>query len=239
LQLTVDPTTDYSDELTWLDVALEYLHAQHYAEAPVFATVALADVCVRYSDPDGNALLNLILDNICARDVDGVYIIIEQGSESPTGRQCTSTRTLWSVLDLCHLLTEDCGLRVGVNFLGAFGLVCEAAGAEFWSSGWYKSTYRLRLADDLAGGRAYPLYWSLPPLLDIHLERDFDQLVQNGLLPLIADETVASEGLLQAAEQGRRVRCHNGDTHLLTFQLHKSIFSCRCCKPSNFLKRGI
>lgn len=204
--LTVEPSSDYSDELMWLDYALRYLDERESPpEIPVFATVALADICVRYSDPDSNAFLNLILDNISAREVDGVYIVIEQGSEAENRRQCTSTRTLWSVLELCHLFSQDCGLRVGVNFLGAFGLVCTAAGAEFWSSGWYKSEYRLRLADSLAGGRAYPLYWSLPSLVDVHLESDFDRLAQNGSLPLIEDQTVASDGLLRAARDGRRV----------------------------------
>lgn len=204
--LTVDPSSDYSDELMWLDYALQYLDERESpSEVPVFATVALADICVRYSDPDSNAFLNLILDNISARDVDGVYIVIEQGSEAENRRQCTSTRTLWSVLELCHLFSQDCGLRVGVNFLGAFGLVCTAAGAEFWSSGWYKSEYRLRLADSLAGGRAYPLYWSLPSLVDVHLERDFDRLARNESLSLIEDQTVASDGLLRAVREGRRV----------------------------------
>ena len=204
--LTVDPSSDYSEELLWLDTALQYLDERETLEVPVFATIALADICVRYSDPQGNTLLNLILDNISARDVDGVYIVVEQGSEPQNGRQCTSTRTLWSVLELCHLFSQDCGLRVGVNFLGAFGLICEAAGAAFWSSGWYKSEYRLRLADSMAAGRAYPLYWSLPSLLDINLDQDFDRLAQNGLLPLIEDETVASDGLLRAARERRRVR---------------------------------
>jgi hypothetical protein len=58
----------------------------------------------------------------------------------------------------------------------------------------------------MAAGRAYPLYWSLPSLLDINLDQDFDRLAQNGLLPLIEDETVASDGLLRAARERRRVR---------------------------------
>lgn len=203
--LTVDPSSDYSDELTWLDMALEYLEKRNDLEIPIFATVALADICVKYADPQNNALLNLVLDNISARNVDGVYIVIEQGSEPQNGRQCTSTRILWSVLELCHLFSQDCDLIVGVNFLGAFGLVCEAAGAEFWSSGWYKSEYRLRLSDNLAGGRAYPSYWSLPSTLDVHLDGDFDQLARAGLLSLIEDETLASHGLLRAVRTGRQV----------------------------------
>lgn len=108
--LTVDPSTAYSRELTWVDEAVAYLDSVQ-TSVPVFATVALANLCVRYSDPTDNALIDLILDNISARDVDGVYIVVEQGSEAQNGRQCTSTRTLWSALELCHLFHKiaDCG----------------------------------------------------------------------------------------------------------------------------------
>lgn len=201
--LTVDPSSAYVEELLWLDTALEHLDSIDTAGTPVFATVALADICVKYTDPPSNELLNLVLDNIGAREVDGVYLIVEQGSEPDNRRHCTSTRTLWSVLELCHQFSQDCDLQVGVNFFGAFGLACEAAGANFWSSGWYKSEYRFRLADGVGGGLAYPTYWSLPSILDINIDRDFDRLNESGLLPSIEDETEASEGLLRAAREGR------------------------------------
>src|SRR5690606_32634072 len=40
---------------------------------------------------------------------------------------------------------------------------------------------------------------------DIHLDSDFDKLVQAGMLSSIADQTIASSGLLTAASQGRPV----------------------------------
>jgi len=90
-------------------------------------------------------------------------------------------------------------MRVAVNFLGPFGLACEAAGAELWASNWYKSLCRLRLADKLAGGRAYPSYWSYRAATDIHLDKDFDRLNKAGIVNQIADRTAASQGLLTAA----------------------------------------
>ena len=107
-----------------------------------------------------------------------------------------------SILRLVQQFSQDSGLRVGVNFLGAFGLACEAAGAEFWASGWYKSLYRLRLADRLVGGRAYPKYWTYSAATDIHLDGEFDTLHASGLLRQFADTTPASNGLLAAAAAG-------------------------------------
>ncbi len=203
--LTVNPGTDYAEELLWLDSALSYVEKRPAPKVPVYATVALTDTCVRFLDPPENPLLDLILDTVSAREVDGVYLTLEQASEPADSRHCGSTRALQSLLHLVHHFSADCGLHVGVNFLGAFGLACEAAGAEFWASGWYKSVYRFRLADKIAGGRAYPSYWTYPAALDVHLEKDLDALRKAGLLARIGDKTIASSGLLLAAEQGQIV----------------------------------
>lgn len=199
--LTVDPGTDYSGELAWVDAGLAVVAGERAAR-PVYATVAMTDICVRYSDPLRNSLLALILDTVSARGVDGVYLVVEQGSEPNDTRQCGSTRVLWSLLHLVHVLAHDSRLKVGVNFIGPFALACEAAGAEWWATGWYKSLYRVRIADKLAGGRSYPLYWSHAAATDIHLETDFDELRRGGLLSAISDRTTASAGLLDAAGKG-------------------------------------
>jgi len=203
--LTAHPGGDYAEELFWLDSALSYIEQKPESKVPVFATVALTDICVRYLDPSENPLLEIILDTVSAREVDGVYLILEQASEPADSRHCGSTRALRSLLHLVHHFSEDCNLQVGVNFLGAFGLACEAAGAKFWASGWYKSVYRFRIADKLDGGRAYPSYWTYPAAIDVHLEKEFDILNRKGLLSQFVDRTTASAGLLRAAEQGARV----------------------------------
>jgi hypothetical protein len=102
---------------------------------------------------------------------------------------------------LVHEFANEAHLKVGVNFMGPFGLACEAAGATWWASNWYKSLFRLRLADKLGGGRAYPLYWSYPAAVDVHMETDFDRLVAKGLLAGMQDKTSAAEVLLRAASQ--------------------------------------
>lgn len=206
--LTHDPGTSYAQELLWLDTGLDYIRNANQVSRdapisiPVYATIALTDTCVRNSEPASNTLLDLILDVVSAREVDGVYIVVEQGSETDTERQCGNTNVLLSMLHLTYVFSQVAALRVAVNFIGAFGLVCRAAGAELWGSGWYKSLYRFRLADKIAGGRAYPWYWSYPTALDISLDREFDLVVTRGALPHIQDMTSASAGLLRAASEG-------------------------------------
>lgn len=198
--LTHDASTSYDEELAWLDAGLA--HARAHTDRPVFATVAITDVCLRFTDPENNQLLDLISDAVSARGVDGVYFVVEQASEAADTRQCGNVRTLASVLHVVHEFAKECELTVVTNFLGMFGVACVAAGASVWSCGWYKSLHRLRLADQGAPGRAYPTYWSTPAAIDIHLDTDFDKLVGAGMLPAIADRTAAAAGLLAAAARG-------------------------------------
>jgi hypothetical protein len=199
--LTYDPSSDYSLELEWLDAGLARAE-QIGTDLPVFASVALSDVAFQFHvDPAKNPLLDLILDHVSARGVAGVYIVVEQSRERDETRQCGSPKTLRSLLYLVHRFAHESKLAVGVNFIGAFGLACQAAGASWWASNWYKSLYRVRLADKLAGGRVFPLFWSARSVLDVNLESDFDTLAQAGL-GKITDVTPASHGLIEAAKRG-------------------------------------
>lgn len=188
-------------ELEWLDRSLAYCRAQDIT-LPVFATIALADLCVRYADPTNNALLDTIVDSVSARGVDGAYIVFEQGGEPPDSRQCATKRTIWSALHLTYLLRHDSNVTSLINFIGNAGLLVSATSGGTWASGWYKSLYRLRFADQGATGRAYPMFWADPCAIDVHLEQDFDKIVTSGLLGTIATLTGASAGLLSAAAQG-------------------------------------
>jgi hypothetical protein len=195
--LTHDIGTDYAEELYWLDAGINFIKANDI-KIPVFATVALADICLRYSDPSENRLLDLILDVVSAREINGVYLVVEQASEPNETRQIGNTRVLQSALHITHLFKHDAKLMVGVNFFGVYGLALEAAGADFWSCGWYKSLYRLRIADKMGKGYAFPSYWSQPAGTDIHLDSDFDKLVENSLLDYFETQTDASKTLHDA-----------------------------------------
>ena len=151
--LTSDPVANYGNELIWIDAATDYVAELRDFHTPLFATVAIADICGRYTNPLQNSFLDLVSDAVSARKLDGVYIVLEQGSESLETRHCSNSRVLASVLRLVHLFSINAGLRVIVNFMGMFGLVCESVGASMWADGWYKSLHRLRLADKI--GRAH------------------------------------------------------------------------------------
>lgn len=200
--LTTDPYTDYGLELLWLDAGLDYAVSSKI-DVPLFATIALSDLCLYYTDPPQNGFLDMVLDAVSARKVAGVYIVLEQSREIGETRHCSNARALWALLHLTHGFSQEAKLRVMVNFLGQFGLVCQAIGAEAWTSEWYKSTYRLRLADKIGGGRAYPSYWTFPAAIDVNLKEDFDSLNRAGIIARIADRTEASNALLLAAAGGR------------------------------------
>jgi len=205
--LTTDPSSQYSDEATWIDKGVEIAN-ELGADIPVLATIALQDNCLRFQRPPNNHLINQIADSVSARGVDGAYIVLEQSSELQNQRHCGHKNVLWSVLELTHLLGVDANLTVVASYLGAYGLACRAAGCDAWSTGWYKSLYRLRIPDLAGTGRARPRYWSFPAAISIHLKSDFDDLSSDNLIgggPL-DDATSASNGLLTAAKQGSLVR---------------------------------
>ena len=203
--LTYDPNTDYSTELFWLDSALTYINKRSDITVPVFATIALTDNCLTYSNPEDNQLLEIILDTVGAREIGGVYLIVEQRSETEFTKNISNSRTLWSALYLTHLFKKEVGIQVGVNYFGTFGLALEAVGADFWASGWYKSRYRFRLADKIGEGRAMPSCWSNSLLIDIHLENEFDLLWRNGLILGRVERTESAKSLLDGAGFGKSV----------------------------------
>lgn len=203
--LTQDPNTDYAAETLWLESGIKHGRALGDGR-PVYATVAIQDLCLLFIDPSSSALLEIIADTIVSRGYDGAYLVVEQSSEAQDTKHCERTRTLESVLHLVHVLSEYAGLSVFVNFMGAFGLACVAAGAETWATGWYKSMYRLRLADKIGSpdkfAQSLPSYWSEALAADIHLKQDFDQLAFSGMLAPLETETFVSSELLRAARAG-------------------------------------
>lgn len=196
--LTFDFGTDYGLELMWLDFGLEYVRSADI-KLPIFATVALADACLRLQDPSSNQLIQLILDSVSARELDGIYFLVEQGNERQDTRYLSNSRTLESALYITHVFSNVCRLRVIVNFFGPFGLALEAAGAEAWASDWYKSLERFRLGDipKPTTAIAMPSFWSYPLTADINLDAEFETLIYAGLMDRIKDLTSASESLFR------------------------------------------
>ncbi|WP_420645421.1 hypothetical protein [Candidatus Leptofilum sp.] len=184
--LTQNVNSNYSRELVWLDAAIDYV-AKAKIRLPIYATIAISDNCLRSTEPFSNTLVDLILDTVSAREINGVYLVLEQDGAPNETRHCANVRVLRTILHMVHIFHHDCQIKVAVNFLGQFGLACLAAGADLWGSGWYKSVYRLRLRDKLGEGRARPSYWSYAAAMDIHLKNDFDVLNKTGAINTIID----------------------------------------------------
>jgi len=200
--MTAAATGDYESELRWLDCGLEVCQDQRIS-LPVFATVAISDPLLRGTDPDANALINTITDQVSARPVAGAYIVIEQASER--GYSCTHPNTLYSLLLLVDDLVRGAGKRVIVNYMGTFGAVLRAAGASVWSTGYYLSQRRLRLADfETSDARAYPRYHSFKLAGDIGVRSDLETIVRSGLGPAVFYESEAARPLHAALLAGRR-----------------------------------
>ncbi len=203
--LSRDSTTDYSRELAWLDSGLNYIKQKHI-KLPVFATLALSDACVRYLKVSENTFLDLVSDSISAREVDGVYILVEQMSEPSETRYLGNFNAIQSTLELIHQFSNENQLKVITNFFGPFGLVCSAIGAQVWATDWYKSLIRCRLADKIGGGRVFPSFWSYPMACDINLKSDIDTIFHRGYFPKVYEETTASKSLLNGLLSGKSVQ---------------------------------
>lgn len=197
---------DYEEELTWLNAGVAICREMR-VPVPVFATIAISDIVLRGRTPETQGFLQLVTDQVTAREVAGAYLVIEQGSE--TGYTCGDRDTLLSVLMIIDDIVRGAGRRVVLNYMGTFGAVAAAAGAEIWTSGYYLGQRALRLAqmevneDDER--RAYPRYYSMNLAGDIGLQHDLDRIVAAGLGPAVFGNTNPARPLHQALMAGRRV----------------------------------
>jgi len=199
--LTIDYSSNYETELKWLDLGID-AYKRASINLPLYATVSLSDSCLRMIEPKNNSLIELILDSVSAREIDGVYIVIELSQEKNETRYIGNKKTILSAMELVYSFSKICELGVVTNFFGPYGLVLEALGSQVWCSDWYKSLVRLRLADKMGEGRTYPLYWSPKIGADIHMNGDFDRIVNSGNLDLVFSKNPASIGLYNAAIKG-------------------------------------
>jgi hypothetical protein len=212
--LTTNPASDYSAELQWLDSGLTIASGIDQS-IPRCATISVSDTCLRGIPPAENALLDVIVDQVTARSPEAAYVVLEQANED--GYYCAHPNTIGALLRLVDGLKVGGTQRVVVAFAGTAGLLALAAGADTWSTGWYRGERRLRLVDfEQQEGRAVPTYYSHGLAGEFHLAADLDRVNKAGFLPSIADATEASEGLLKALAAGRPVSAVPEWQHRLT-----------------------
>jgi hypothetical protein len=199
--LTSEPGSNLAKEIKWLREGLAI--GRSVSDLPLIATVAISDVCLRETDPFDNGLIDALLDEVSAREPDGVYLVLELFTES--GYYCTSKNTVGSMLRLVDGFKQAGIQRVVVNYWTVAGLMALALGADTWCTGYYLSERKLsraECADKTAMAFAYPAFYSHALAGEIHLKGDMDQLVDEGLLEAVADVTPYSEGLIRGLRKG-------------------------------------
>jgi hypothetical protein len=199
--LTSEPHSRFEMETHWAETGLAI--AQRMApDHSRYVSVALSDRCLRGVDPWRSVLLDEVLDQLTAREPEGIYLLVELANED--AYYIGDPNTIGSILRLCDGFKRGGIDDVIVAYAGTAGLLALAAGADAWTSGWYRGERRMRMSDFYSEeGRSYPAYYSHPLAAEFHMEQDLDNAVAAGFLPRIADATPASAGLLQALQQGR------------------------------------
>ena len=187
----------YTLEERYLDAACKFVKKNHIS-TPLLASVILSDALLRGFEPTTNTLLETIASHIAARvELAGAYLIVEQTAD--TGYVIKNRDTLFSLLVFADDVARGAGKRVVTNYAGHFGLVLTAAGAETWSSGYYRSQRRMRLADqEEQEGRAFPRLFSDALAGDVGVEHDITAVYKAGLLNEVLNVTEASKPLYKA-----------------------------------------
>lgn len=106
-----------------------------------------------------------------------------------------------SLLILVDDLQRGANKKVIVNYVGTFGLVAKAVGAEIWSSGYYLSQRRFSRKGKM--GIARPRYHSLALAGDIGLKEDLASIQQAGMADKFMTPTTADAVLRTALKRGR------------------------------------
>ena len=107
-----------------------------------------------------------------------------------------------ALLELSYNLGQLQEKTVVINFADVFGLVCMAAGASAFGSGYTTKERRLSFDDFIqrGGGMALPRYYSNTLIGDFYSERDINKIVKLKLLRYITGDikTTHSRSLMDA-----------------------------------------
>lgn len=196
-----DIDDEFAVQLLWVDTALE-LKADY--ELPMLATVAFTDNIVLHQEPLDNRVIQTIIDNLSAREeLDGAYVLpIQTGNNSI---RIIQKRVASTLLYISHILGNQNGKIIFINFADSFGYACLAVGATGFVGGYTNKSRRMNFNDFIeeGGGGAYPRFYSHYLLLELLTDRDLSKIRDAKLLRLIRDDsTDASEDLLAALNDG-------------------------------------
>ena len=185
-------------ELEWIEAGIEACK-ELKVKCPIYATVALSEA-VLHVPALKNPIIHAFTDHIAARpELAGAYVILEQ---TDTSSYFWSSRDpLMALLILIDDLSRGARKKVVVNYVGTFGLVASAVGAEVWSSGYFLTQRRFSLKARM--GIAHPRYHSLAMAGDIGLKADIAQIRDAGFWDQYMTPTKVDAVLRAALKQGK------------------------------------
>jgi len=200
--LVSDINSDLDDVMLWIDAGLQ---ASQTVDLPRFATLAISDSCLLRDGSEDNPIIAIAIDQLTVREhLDGVYVVLEQTRGE--SRRLMHREVARALLTLSHVLGQDAGLGVFVNFAAEFGMVCRGAGAMGFAGGYENKGRRLNFADFVqrGGGGALPRFFSAACIAEYLTATDLERLRDQRLLWLFEDDrTPAGEPLLDALQAGR------------------------------------
>jgi|ERR1700733_1594079 len=196
--LTTIADQTLQSELEWIEAGIEACN-QLKVECPIYATVALSEA-VLHVPALKNPIVHAFSDHIASRtELAGAYVILEQ--TDPSSYFWSSRDPLMALAIIVDDLCRGAHKQVVVNYVGTFGLVASALGADVWSSGYFLNQRRFSLKGKM--GIAHPRYHSLALAGDIGLKVDLAQIREAGLLDQCMTPTKADAVLRAAMKQGK------------------------------------
>ena len=191
LTTTVDQSLQH--ELAWIEAGIEAC-TEFMVKCPIYATVAVTEAVLQVPALK-NQLIHSLSNQIATRsELTGAYIVLEQYDQG--SYFWTAKDALMSLLILVDDLYRGANKKVIVNYVGTFGLVAKALGAEIWSSGYFLMQRRFSLRGKM--GIAHPRYHSLSLAGDIGLKEDLARIQAAGLADKFLTPT-QSDAVLRAA----------------------------------------
>lgn len=185
-------------ELDWIEAGIQAC-AELKVQCPVYATVALSEA-VLHVPALKNPIIHSFSNHVASRpELAGAYIVLEQ--TEPSSYFWNSKDPLMALLILVDDLVRGAGKKVVVNYVGTFGIVAKAVGAEIWSSGYYLMQRRFSLKG--MTGIARPRYHSLALAGDIGVKEDLARIRNAGLADKLMTPTSADAVLRTALAHGK------------------------------------
>lgn len=185
-------------ELDWIEAGIQAC-ADLKVQCPVYATVALSEA-VLHVPALKNPIIHALSNHIASRpELAGAYIVLEQ--TEPSSYFWNSKDPLMALLVLVDDLVRGAGKKVIVNYVGTFGMVAKAVGAEIWSTGYYLMQRRFSLKG--MTGIARPRYHSLALAGDIGVKEDLSRIRNAGLAGKLMSPTSADAVLRTALAHGK------------------------------------